>query len=105
VALLGGFVAAKAGSGQYQIKRLQSFVDPTADTQGAGYRSRTGKNYSWFWWVNRNRFIFKARKQTVASFQNNKQSLFLPLPVKKTGFLGKFIYCLNAFNNHDAWTI
>ena len=37
VAVIGGFVATKAGVvTEYQLKRLQSFVDPNADTQGAG---------------------------------------------------------------------
>ena len=44
LAVLGGIVATKAGiiSG-YQVKRLQSFVDPNADTQGAGYQLRQAR--------------------------------------------------------------
>jgi len=44
IAVLGGFVAVKAGviSG-YQVKRLQTFVNPKADTQGAGYQLRQAR--------------------------------------------------------------
>lgn len=41
LAVLGGFVAVKAGVvSEYQVNRLQTFVDPNADTQGAGYQLR-----------------------------------------------------------------
>jgi len=44
VALIGGFVAVKAGVvSDYQIKRLQSFVDPTADPQISGYQLRQSR--------------------------------------------------------------
>lgn len=44
LALVGGFVATKAGViSNYQIKRLQSFVDPNADAQGAGYQLRQAR--------------------------------------------------------------
>ncbi len=44
VALLGGFVAVKVGVlSQYQVKRLQSFVDPTADPQSSGYQLRQSR--------------------------------------------------------------
>lgn len=44
LAVIGGFVATKAGViSDYQIKRLQSFVDPNADTQGAGYQLRQAR--------------------------------------------------------------
>jgi rod shape determining protein RodA len=44
LAVIGGFVATKAGIiSDYQVKRLQSFVDPNADTQGAGYQLRQAR--------------------------------------------------------------
>ena len=44
LALLGGFVAVKTGVvSQYQIKRLQSFVDPNADPQQSGYQLRQAR--------------------------------------------------------------
>ena len=44
LAVLGGFVAVKAGViSDYQVKRLQSFVDPNADSQGAGYQLRQAR--------------------------------------------------------------
>jgi len=44
LAVIGGFVATKAGIiSDYQVKRLQSFVNPNADTQGAGYQLRQAR--------------------------------------------------------------
>jgi len=44
VAVLGAFVATKTGViSEYQINRLQTFVNPNADTQGAGYQLRQAR--------------------------------------------------------------
>ena len=44
IAVLGAVVASKTGViSEYQIKRLQTFVDPTADAQGAGYQLRQAR--------------------------------------------------------------
>jgi rod shape determining protein RodA len=44
VALLGGFAAVKTGVvSDYQVKRLQSFVDPSADPQMSGYQLRQSR--------------------------------------------------------------
>ncbi|CAB4808813.1 unannotated protein [freshwater metagenome] len=44
LALLGGFVAVKAGVvSDFQLKRLQSFVDPSADPQQSGYQLRQAR--------------------------------------------------------------
>jgi len=44
IAILGAFGATKAGViNSYQVKRLQAFVDPNADTQGSGYQLRQAR--------------------------------------------------------------
>lgn len=44
VAVLGAVVATQTGViSEYQLNRLQTFVDPTADTQGAGYQLRQAR--------------------------------------------------------------
>lgn len=44
VALMGGFTAVKIGVlSEYQVKRLQSFVNPSADPQQSGYQLRQSR--------------------------------------------------------------
>ena len=44
IAMLGAFGATKAGViNSYQVNRLQSFVNPNADTQGSGYQLRQAR--------------------------------------------------------------
>lgn len=44
VALMGGFTAVKIGVlSEYQVKRLQSFVNPSADPQASGYQLRQSR--------------------------------------------------------------
>ena len=44
LAVLGGFIAVKANVvSDYQLKRLQSFVNPNADSQGTGYQLRQAR--------------------------------------------------------------
>jgi rod shape determining protein RodA len=44
VAVVGGFTAVKVGViSDYQLKRLQSFVNPGADSQGSGYQLRQAR--------------------------------------------------------------
>ena len=88
VALLGGFVAAKAGVvSEYQLKRLQSFVDPTADTQGAGYQLRQARitvGSGGFWGTG----LFQGA-QTNGRFVPEQQTDFIfTVAGEETGFLG-----------------
>jgi rod shape determining protein RodA len=44
LAVLGGVAATQSGIiSEYQVKRLQSFVDPTADSQGSGYQLKQAR--------------------------------------------------------------
>ncbi len=44
LAFVGGFIAVKANVvSDYQLKRLQSFVNPNADAQGTGYQLRQAR--------------------------------------------------------------
>ena len=44
LAIVGGFTAVKTGAvSEYQVARLQSFIDPTSDPQATGYQIRQSR--------------------------------------------------------------
>jgi rod shape determining protein RodA len=104
LALLGGFVATKAGViSNYQIKRLQSFVDPNADAQGAGYQLRQARIT-----VGSGGLIGKGLfggPQTNGRFVPEQQTDFIfTVAGEETGFLGSgfiifllFLVLMRAF--------
>jgi len=88
VALLGGFVAVKSGVvSQYQVKRLQSFVDPTADPQVSGYQLRQSRIT-----IGSGGFFGKGLfngPQTNGRFVPEQQTDFIfTVAGEETGFLG-----------------
>ncbi len=88
VALIGGFVAVKSGVvSQYQVKRLQSFVDPTADPQVSGYQLRQSRIT-----IGSGGFFGKGLfngPQTNGRFVPEQQTDFIfTVAGEETGFLG-----------------
>jgi len=88
VALLGAFVAVKSGVvSQYQVKRLQSFVDPTADPQVSGYQLRQSRIT-----IGSGGFFGKGLfngPQTNGRFVPEQQTDFIfTVAGEETGFLG-----------------
>lgn len=88
LALLGGFVAVKAGVvSEYQIKRLQSFVDPNADPQQSGYQLRQARITIGSGGV-LGRGLFHG-PQTNGRFVPEQQTDFIfTVAGEETGFLG-----------------
>lgn len=88
IALLGGFTAVKVGAiNDYQLKRLQSFVDPTADPQSSGYQLRQSRIT-----VGSGGFIGKGLfkgPQTNGRFVPEQQTDFIfTVAGEELGFLG-----------------
>ena len=94
VALLGGFVAVKAGVvSQYQVKRLQSFVDPSADPQQSGYQLRQARITIGSGGV-LGRGLFHG-PQTNGRFVPEQQTDFIfTVAGEETGFLGSGLMLL-----------
>ena len=94
LAMLGGFVAVKAGVvSQYQIKRLQSFVNPSADPQQSGYQLRQARitiGSGGIW----GRGLFKG-PQTNGRFVPEQQTDFIfTVAGEETGFVGSGLLLL-----------
>ena len=94
IAALGGFVAVKAGVvSQYQIKRLQSFVDPSADPQQSGYQLRQARITIGSGGV-LGRGLFHG-PQTNGRFVPEQQTDFIfTVAGEETGFLGSGLMLL-----------
>jgi len=94
LAVLGGFVAVKAGVvSQYQIKRLQSFVDPSADPQQSGYQLRQARITIGSGGV-LGRGLFHG-PQTNGRFVPEQQTDFIfTVAGEETGFLGSGLMLL-----------
>ena len=94
LAVLGGFVAVKAGVvSQYQIKRLQSFVDPNADPQQSGYQLRQARITIGSGGV-LGRGLFEG-PQTNGRFVPEQQTDFIfTVAGEETGFLGSGLMLL-----------
>jgi rod shape determining protein RodA len=88
LAVLGGFAAVKAGVvSEYQIKRLQSFVDPNADPQQTGYQLRQARITIGSGGV-LGRGLFNG-PQTNGRFVPEQQTDFIfTVAGEETGFLG-----------------
>ena len=70
--VLGSFVAVKSGViHEYQLKRLQSFVNPTADPQQSGYQLRQSRITIG---------SLMARRPMAASSQSSRLTSFSPSP-------------------------
>ncbi len=94
LAVLGGFVAVKAGVvSEYQIKRLQSFVDPTADPQQSGYQLRQARITIGSGGI-LGRGLFHG-PQTNGRFVPEQQTDFIfTVAGEETGFLGSGLMLL-----------
>ncbi len=88
LALFGGFVAVKAGVvSEYQIKRLQSFVNPSADPQQSGYQLRQARITIGSGGI-LGRGLFKG-PQTNGRFVPEQQTDFIfTVAGEETGFVG-----------------
>jgi rod shape determining protein RodA len=94
LAVLGGFVAVKSGvMSEYQIKRLQSFVDPSADPQQSGYQLRQARITIGSGGI-LGRGLFNG-PQTNGRFVPEQQTDFIfTVAGEETGFLGSGLMLL-----------
>ena len=94
VGVLGSVVAVQAGFiHQYQVKRLQSFVDPNADPQQSGYQLRQSRIT-----IGSGGFIGKGLfngPQTNGRFVPEQQTDFIyTVAGEETGFIGSSLILL-----------